>query len=84
MFALQRHLAVPRGDDSVHDDLYQYTVTGPGDVYSDPGALGRRARAICRRPTRWGLMLHMTELRPVGVLALMDNLDTRVDVGRRP
>ena len=41
-----------RGDDSVHDNLYQYPVTGPGDVYSDPERRAA-ARAICRRPIRW-------------------------------
>ena len=38
------------------------------------------ARAICRPTHSVALMLHMTGLRPVSVLALMDNLDTRVDV----
>ena len=29
-----------RGNDNVHDNLYRYPVTGPGDVYSDPERSG--------------------------------------------
>ena len=72
-------ISLYRGDDSVHDNLYQYPVTGPGDVYSDPERSGG-GQGHLQATHSVGLMLHMTGLRPVSVLALMDNLDTRVDV----
>ncbi|MCY3899243.1 MAG: Gfo/Idh/MocA family oxidoreductase [Caldilineaceae bacterium] len=72
-------ISLYRGDDSVHDDLYQYPVTGPGDVYSDPVRSGG-GQGHLQATHSIGLMLHMTGLRPVSVMALMDNLDTRVDV----
>ena len=72
-------ISLYRGDDSVHDNLYAYPVTGPGDVYSDPERSGG-GQGHLQATHSVGLMLHMTGLRPVSVLALMDNLDTRVDV----
>ena len=72
-------ISLYRGNDSVHDNLYQYPVTGPGDVYSDPERSGG-GQGHLQATHSVGLMLHMTGLRPVSVLALMDNLDTRVDV----
>ena len=72
-------ISLYRGDDSVHDNLYQYPVTGPGDVYSDPVRSGG-GQGHLQATHSIGLMLHMTGLRPVSVLALMENLDTRVDV----
>ena len=72
-------ISLYRGDDSVHDNLYQYPVTGPGDVYSDPERSGG-GQGHLQATHSVALMLHMTGLRPVSVLALMDNLDTRVDV----
>ena len=72
-------ISLYRGDDSVHDNLYQYPVTGPGDVYSDPERSGG-GQGHLQSTHSVALMLHMTGRRPVSVLALMDNLDTRVDV----
>ena len=72
-------ISLYRGDDRVHDNLYRYPVTGPGDVYSDPERSGG-GQGHLQATHSVGLMLHMTGLRPVSVLALMDNLDTRVDV----
>ena len=51
----------------------------PGDVYSDPERSGG-GQGHLQATHSVGLMLHMTGLRPVSVLALMENLDTRVDV----
>ena len=72
-------ISLYRGDDSVHNNLYQYSVTGPGDVYSDPERSGG-GQGHLQSTHSVALMLHMTGRRPVSVLALMDNLDTRVDV----
>ena len=72
-------ISLYRGDDSVHDNLYQYPVTGPGDVYSDPERSGG-GQGHLQATHSVGRMLHMTGLRRVSVLALMNNLDTRVDV----
>ena len=56
-----------------------YPVTGPGDVYSDPERSGG-GQGHLQVTHSAALMLHLTGLKPAGVLALMDNLDTRVDV----
>ena len=72
-------ISLYRGDDGVHDRLYQYPVTGPGDVYSDPVRSGG-GQGHLQVTHSAAAMLHMTGLKPVSVLALMDNLDTRVDV----
>ena len=68
-----------RGDDNVHGDLYRYPVTGPGDVYSDPERSGG-GQGHLQVTHSAALMLHLTGLKPASVLALMDSLDTRVDV----
>ncbi|MCY3903078.1 MAG: Gfo/Idh/MocA family oxidoreductase [Caldilineaceae bacterium] len=68
-----------RGNDNVHDNLYRYPVTGPGDVYSDPERSGG-GQGHLQVTHSAALMLHLTGLKPVSVLALMDSLDTRVDV----
>ena len=52
-------ISLYRGDDSVHDDLYQYQVTGPGDVYSDPVRSGG-GQGHLQATHSVGLMLHMT------------------------
>ena len=53
-------ISLYRGDDSVHDDLYQYQVTGPGDVYSDP-VRSDGGQGHLQATHSVGLMLHMTE-----------------------
>lgn len=72
-------ISLYRGDDQVHDGLYRYPVTGPGDVYSDPARSGG-GHGHLQLTHSAAAMLHMTGLRPASVLALMNNLDTRVDV----
>ena len=61
-------ISLYRGDDSVHDNLYQYPVTGPGDVYSDPERSGG-GQGHLQATHSVGRMLHMTGLRRVSVLA---------------
>lgn len=72
-------ISLYRGDDNVHDGLYQYPVTGPGDVYSDPERSGG-GQGHLQVTHSAALMFHMTGLKPVNVLALMNSIDTRVDV----
>ena len=72
-------LALLRGDDSAHGGVFEYQVVGPGDVYSDPERSGSGQGHL--QVTHSAALMHfITGLRPVTVMALMDNLDVRVDV----
>ncbi len=68
-----------RGDDSVYGNEHNYPVIGPGGVYSDPVRSGGGQGHL--QITHSASVMHfITGLRPVRVLALMDNLDAQVDV----
>lgn len=70
-----------RGDDrsSQPGMAAQYPVVGPAEVYSDPARSGG-GQGHLQVTHSAGLMLYLTGLRPLSVMALMDNLDVRVDV----
>ena len=68
-----------RGDDSVYGNEHNYPVIGPGDVYSDPERSGG-GQGHLQITHSAGVMHFITGLRPVRVLALMNNLGIRVDV----
>ncbi len=68
-----------RGDDSVYGNEHNYPVIGPGDVYGDPVRSGGGQGHL--QVTHSASVMHfITGLRPVRVLALMNNLDARADV----
>lgn len=68
-----------RGDDTPYGDLFHYPVTGPGDVYSDPSRSGGGQGHL--QITHSAALMHfITGLRPVTVMALMDNLELKLDV----
>ena len=70
-----------RGDDESDNPemAAAYPVIGPGDVYSDPERSGG-GQGHLQVTHSAGMMFFLTDLRPVSVIALMDNLDVRVDV----
>ena len=70
-----------RGDDHADraDMASQYPVFGPGDVYSDPERSGG-GQGHLQVTHSAALMFYLTGLKPVSVIALMDNFDVRVDV----
>lgn len=72
-------LALYRGEDRSYESFFQYPVVGPGDVYSDPERSGG-GQGHLQVTHSAALIFFMTGLRPVTVMALMDNMDTRVDV----
>jgi predicted dehydrogenase len=74
-------LALYRGDDQSDDPdmAAHYPVVGPGDVYSDPVRSGG-GQGHLQVTHSAGMMFFLTDLQPVSVIALMDNLDVRVDV----
>ena len=68
-----------RGDDKPYGDEFHYPVRGPGDVYGDPVRSGG-GQGHLQITHSAGLMHFITGVRPVTVMALMNNLDVRVDV----
>jgi predicted dehydrogenase len=70
-----------RGDDRADrpEMAPHYPVFGPGDVYSDPERSGG-GQGHLQVTHSAALMFYLTGLKPVSVMALMDNLDVRVDV----
>ena len=68
-----------RGDDKAYGKLFPYAVVGPGNVYSDRERSGGGQGQL--QLTHAAALMHfITGLRPVQVMALMDNLDVSVDV----
>jgi predicted dehydrogenase len=68
-----------RGDDKAYGKLFPYAVVGPGNVYSDRERSGGGQGQL--QVTHAAALMHfITGLRPVQVMALMDNLDVSVDV----
>ena len=72
-------IAFYRGEDRTYQPVFGYPVVGPGDVYSDPIRSGG-GQGHLQVTHSAGLMLFITGLKPVTVLALMDEMDVRVDV----
>ena len=70
-----------RGDDRSDQPemASHYPLIGPGDVYSDPARSGG-GQGHLQVTHSAALMFFLTGLKPSSVLALMDNLDVRVDV----
>jgi predicted dehydrogenase len=56
-----------------------YPVVGPGDVFADPERSGG-GQGHLQVTHAAALLFFITGLHPVSVMALMDNLDVRVDV----
>ena len=73
--------ALYRGDDQADQPGMdeQYPIVGPGDVYSDPVRSGG-GHGHLQVTHSAGMMYFLTGLKPVSVIALMDNLDVSVDV----
>jgi len=68
-----------RGDDKPYGELFPYQVVGPGNSYSDRERSGGGQAQL--QATHAVALLHfITGLRPISVMALMDNLDVEVDV----
>ena len=68
-----------RGDDKTYEPFFNYPVVGPGDVYSDPERSGGGQGHL--QVTHAAALMHfITGLRPASVIALMNNLDVKVDV----
>ena len=68
-----------RGEDSTYKKTFNYPVIGPGDVYSDPERSGG-GQGHLQVTHSAGLMHFISGLKPVSVMALMNNLDVNVDV----
>ena len=68
-----------RGDDRSYEAVFDYPVHGPGDVYSDPKRSGG-GEGHLQITHSAGLMYFITGLRPVSVMALMDNLGLNLDL----
>ena len=68
-----------RGDDRADEVPGMYPVIGPGDVYSDPVRSGG-GQGHLQVTHSAALMFFLTDLKPVSVIAAMDNLDVKVDV----
>jgi len=68
-----------RGDDAPYGKLFPYALVGPGNVYSDHERSGG-GQGQLQVTHAAALMLFMTGLKPVQVMALMDNLDVNLDV----
>ena len=70
-----------RGDDGADQPgiNFHYPVVGPGDVYSDPERSGG-GQGHLQVTHSAALMFFLTDLKPIAVIAQMDNLDVRVDV----
>ena len=68
-----------RGDDKPYGKLFPYAIVGPGNVYSDRERSGG-GQGYLQVTHAAALVLFITGLKPVQVMALMDNLDVNVDV----
>ena len=68
-----------RGNDEDYRPVFDYPVTGPGDVYSDPERSGG-GQGHLQVTHSAALFLFITGLHPTGVCAMMNNLDVKVDV----
>ena len=68
-----------RGDDRSDEVPGMYPVIGPGDVYSDPIRSGG-GQGHLQVTHSASLMFFLTDLKPVSVIAAMDNMDVKVDV----
>lgn len=68
-----------RGDDKPFGELYPYALIGPGNVYSDTERSGG-GQGQLQLTHAAALVNFITGLRPVQASALMNNLDTKVDV----
>lgn len=68
-----------RGHDRAGEASGMYPVIGPGDVYSDPVRSGG-GQGHLQVTHSASLMFYLTDLKPVAVIAAMDNLDVKVDV----
>ena len=68
-----------RGDDRSDEEPDMYPVIGPGDVYSDPVRSGG-GQGHLQVTHSASLMFFLTNLKPVSVMAAMDNMDVKVDV----
>jgi predicted dehydrogenase len=68
-----------RGDDKPYGKLFPYALVGPGNVYSDHSRSGGGQGQL--QVTHAAALIHfITGLKPVQVMALMDNLDVKMDV----
>ena len=68
-----------KGNDAKYGEEFGYPVVGPGDVYADPKRSGGGQGHL--QITHAAALMHfITGRRPASVMALMNNLDTRVDV----
>ena len=72
-------LSLYRGHDRAGEVAGMYPVIGPGDVYSDPVRSGG-GQGHLQVTHSASLMFYLTDLKPVAVIAAMDNLDVKVDV----
>ncbi|MDP7397124.1 MAG: Gfo/Idh/MocA family oxidoreductase [Lentisphaeria bacterium] len=68
-----------RGNDKIVAETVGFPVMGFGDVYSDPERSGG-GQGHLQVTHSAGLMLFVTGIRPVTVMALMNDLDVKVDV----
>lgn len=68
-----------RGDDSAYQPVFQWTVTGPGAIYSDPQASGGGVGHLQITHSS-GLMFFVSGLRADRVSAFMANFDVPVDL----
>ena len=68
-----------RGDDRSDEEPGMYPVIGPGDVYSDPVRSGG-GQGHLQVTHSAALMFFLTGLKPFSVIAVMDNMDVKVDV----
>ena len=68
-----------RGNDKIFGETFGFPVMGFGDVYSDPERSGG-GQGHLQVTHSAGLMHFVTGLRPATVMALMNNLDVKVDV----
>jgi predicted dehydrogenase len=68
-----------RGDEKPYGKLFPYSLVGPGNVYSDRERSGGGQGHL--QVTHAAALIHfITGLKPVQVLALMENLDVELDV----
>ena len=68
-----------RGDDKPYGKVFPYSLVGPGNVYGDRERSGNGQGHL--QVTHAAALVHfITGLKPVQVLALMDNLDVHLDV----
>jgi predicted dehydrogenase len=72
-------LAFLQGEDKKYQDVFNYPVTGPGDVYADPKRSGGGFGHLQITHAMGGLFF-VTGLRPATVSAMMNNMGLAVDV----